>query len=66
MSKYYTLTEWNPLTHKWEAEFGDHDREVVEDEKQDRLDEEHPPRMKVISSGETQAEINEELEKINN
>ena len=60
--KYYTLVEQNPLTSKWEPQFGDYNREVVKDELQDRLDEEFPSRMEVMESGNTQESISNVLD----
>lgn len=35
--KYYTLVQFNLDTKTWQPQFGDYDRQVVEDEREDVL-----------------------------
>lgn len=60
---YYTLLILE--AGKWSIHFGDYDKEVVEDEKADCKDSDPKAKMKIIRTGDTQAEINEAVATLN-
>jgi hypothetical protein len=64
--KYYTLAVRWSATDAWSPEFGDYSRTVVKDEQADMRDGSNPPHAsKIISSGDTQAEINAAIAALN-
>jgi hypothetical protein len=63
--KYYTL-----LTREdgsmWTIHFGDYDREVVEQERQDMLEGYHSPKtLRIITTGHLQRDINAAVDRLN-
>lgn len=65
MARYYTLVARDSKADKWAPQFGDYDREVVEQEMEDQKDSETFAFFKVISSGASQAEIDAAVSKLN-
>jgi ACT domain-containing protein len=64
MSKrYFTLAEL--IDGQWRAQFGDYDRAVVQDELQDMRDNDSKARLRIVSSGDKQADIEQALAKLN-
>ena len=65
--KYYTLVSFQD--ERWSIEFGDYSRNVVAEEKAGMLDDYgsvwKSSELKIIVSGDTQAEINEAVAKLN-
>lgn len=67
---YYTLVtrDWNDgakAMGPWTPQFGDYDREVVQDEREEYLNEYAASDLKIVTSGDTQAEIDERIAKLN-
>lgn len=64
MRKYYTLAVRE--NGVWGAQFGDYDKETVEDERADYLDHDHKARdLKVIKSGDGRVAIEAAIAKLN-
>lgn len=67
---YYTLLLFHTDTKKWGIEFGDYDREAVEDERDilfghgDLLGLERP-KTQIISTSDKQEEVDAKVEEIN-
>ena len=57
--RYYTLVIQDPETLRWSPEFGDYDRETVEQERDDQIDSEACTFLtsRVITTEDTQADI---------
>lgn len=66
MRQYYTLVE-RSTSGVWSPQFGDFDRKLVELERQDYIDsgEIKGKNLKIITSGDTQAEIDAAVDKLN-
>lgn len=63
---YYTLLSREPHSTRWAIEFGDYDREVVRQERDDLKDGDYCDHaFKIITTGETQAEIDAEVARLN-
>jgi hypothetical protein len=63
---YYTLLSREPHSKRWVIEFGDYDRNVVRDERDDMKDGDYCDHaFKIITTGETQAEIDAEVARLN-
>ena len=66
---YYTLLIKNPETKKWSVEFGDFDRETVEEERDITWREGEDYKLKdtkIIKTAESQDEIDKEVTRLNN
>lgn len=64
MSKaYYTLLVQYEKGDQWSAAFGDYDRDVVEQEKEDDYGDAHKAR--IVRTGDTQAAIDTEVTRMN-
>lgn len=69
--KYYTLAQFNVEAKTWQPQFGDYDRKVVEDEREDILCGYNCGVMvrkkdvKIITTDETQAAIDAAIAKLN-
>lgn len=64
--KYYTLVAFDKLNQKWFIEFGDYDKTVVIFELEDYKDRGYRAKdLKIITSGETQEEINLAVNELN-
>jgi len=50
---------------KWSIHFGDYDRQVVEDERDDCKDSDPKAKMKIISTGDSQAAIDAKVSELN-
>ena len=61
--RYYTLLARESVTEPWGIQFGDYDKEVVEDEKFDQS--ESWPHLKIISSKDDQASIDAKVAELN-
>jgi hypothetical protein len=64
MKKYYTLVT-NEDGAGWAPQFGDYDREVVEAEVEDSYDDIPRRYVKIIRTGDSQAEIDAAIAKLN-
>lgn len=64
MAIYYTLIVRNNADAPWEEAFGDYDREVVEDERED-LCRHKKSNTKIIKTGDKQDEIEAKIAKLN-
>lgn len=63
---YYTLLSRGPDDTRWAIEFGDYDRNAVRDERDDMKDGHYCDHaFKIITTGETQAEIDAEVARLN-
>jgi len=64
--KYYSLLVRSNTKSPWCVEFGDYDRDVVMDELRDYMYHDNKRmNLKIICTGDTQAEINAEVERLN-
>jgi hypothetical protein len=64
--KYFTLLQWQD--NRWAIHFGDYDREVVEQERDDLKDSTEgalKAHFKIITTGVRQAEIDAMVAKLN-
>lgn len=67
-NQYYTLLIQNPDTNVWAVEFGDFDRETVEEERDITWREGEGYKLyntKIIKTGEDQKEINAKVDELN-
>lgn len=62
---YFTLICFMTVMNRWEIVFGDYDRETVEDEAETIELDKYLSKKKIISSGDTQKEIDAKVEEIN-
>jgi hypothetical protein len=63
---YYTLLSREPHSKRWCIEFGDYSRSVVRQERDDMKDGDYCDHaFKIIETGETQAEIDAEVARLN-
>lgn len=63
---YYTLVTLDDNDGYWKPQFGDYNRETVEYERDDYKDNGYSSReLKIIRTGDKQADINEAVTKLN-
>ena len=63
MARYHTLVVKFNRDDAWSVQFGDYDREVVADERDDSYGDAY--RTKIITTNDDQASINEEVRRLN-
>lgn len=63
MKRYYTLAE--KTGGKWAPQFGDYDRAVVNQEKQDWLDSDENAVLKIIVTSDSQYDIEQAIIDLN-
>ncbi len=64
-TKYYSLIVCHKSEGVWSVQFGDYDREVVEDEVEDEWKGVPGVRTRIITTGPTQAEVDAAVAKLN-
>lgn len=65
MRKYYTLAVKNISDNKWSPEFGDYTKSVVEYERQEFRRNYPANRLQIITSGDSQFDINAAIRNLN-
>jgi len=64
-NKYFTLAIFDNETKKFHAEFGDYDRQTVRDEAEFTYYYTPKKHMKILTSGDSQKDINEVIANLN-